>query len=163
MKPVLAALPYMVCPGNHESDSKNSKYVTVSCCICEPKLSLLENHCDVILLEVLMSGYFVQTYLSQILILKLTVECGHLTATMDTPATLRSVLLPRLSLLKFFSLPLTSGASIRPTFYTWQCLILCTLPPTSHFPTSLIGGSTDFPITMLQFSGYLRLCSITFQ
>ena len=25
MKPVLAALPYMVCPGNHESDSKNSK------------------------------------------------------------------------------------------------------------------------------------------
>jgi len=25
MKPVLAALPYMVCPGNHESDSKNSE------------------------------------------------------------------------------------------------------------------------------------------
>ena len=25
MKPVLATLPYMVCPGNHESDSKNSE------------------------------------------------------------------------------------------------------------------------------------------
>ena len=45
--------------------------------------------------------------------------------------------LPHLSLLKLFSLPLTSGASIHPAFYNWQCLMLCTHP---HLPLSYLAN-----------------------